>query len=124
MKKLYKSEHDEILTGIIGGVGEYFSIDPTVLRIGFVILVLITGIFPGIIAYIIAYFIIPERPHNLSTIVTPPPMKTPEAPVVEPTPTVQTPTTTAAEEPTVTEIQKDTTEEAKSENTTSSQTQI
>lgn len=78
MKKLYKSEHDEILTGILGGTGEYFSIDPTVLRIGFIVLVLITGIFPGIIAYIIAYFIIPERPHAVSTIVTPPPMKTPE----------------------------------------------
>lgn len=78
MKKLYKNEHDEVLTGVIGGIGEYFSIDPTVLRIAFVVLVLITGVFPGIIAYIIAYFIIPERPHDLSTMVTPPPMKTPE----------------------------------------------
>jgi len=87
MKKLYKSEHDEVLTGIIGGIGEYFTIDPTVLRIGFVVLVLITGIFPGVIAYILAYFIIPERPHGLSTMVTPPPMKTPEEPAVEPTTT-------------------------------------
>lgn len=79
MKKLYKNEHDEVLTGVIGGIGEYFSIDPTVLRIAFVVLVLITGVFPGIIAYIIAYFLIPERPHGVSTLVTPPPMKTPES---------------------------------------------
>lgn len=78
MKKLYKNEHDEVLTGVIGGVGEYFNVDPTVLRIAFVILVLVTGVFPGIIAYIIAYFIIPEKPHGVSTLVTPPPMKTPE----------------------------------------------
>lgn len=83
MKKLYKSERDQIITGVIGGLGEYFSIDPTVLRIGFVVLVLITGIFPGVIAYIIAYFIIPETPHQVSTLVTPPPMKTPEEPKVE-----------------------------------------
>ncbi len=96
MKKLYKNEHDEVLTGVIGGIGEYFSVDPTILRIAFVVLVLITGVFPGIIAYIIAYFIIPtsdslkesdrsthpsdefrpEKPHGVSTLVTPPPMKT------------------------------------------------
>ncbi|MCX6703623.1 MAG: PspC domain-containing protein [Candidatus Zambryskibacteria bacterium] len=96
MKKLYKNQHDEVLTGVIGGIGEYFSIDPVVLRIGFVILVLISGIFPGIIAYIIAYFIIPEKPHGMSTLVTPPPMKTPETPVAEPTPTA--PATTNPEE--------------------------
>lgn len=78
MKKLYKNEHDEVLTGVIGGIGEYFNVDPTVLRIAFVVLVLVTGVFPGIIAYIIAYFLVPEKPHGVSTLVTPPPMKTPE----------------------------------------------
>ena len=47
MKKLYKSDFDQILTGVIGGVGEYFDVDPTVLRIGFVLLLVISGIFPG-----------------------------------------------------------------------------
>jgi phage shock protein C len=78
MKKLYRSEHDQILAGVIGGIGEYFDVDPTILRIGYVVLDLMTGVFPGIIAYIIAFFIIPERPHTVSTIVTPPPMKTEE----------------------------------------------
>ena len=64
MKKLYKSEKDSIIWGIIGGIGEYFDVDPTVLRLGFILIVLITGVFPGIIAYIIAYFIIPEKPEN------------------------------------------------------------
>lgn len=90
MKKLYKNEHDEVLTGVIGGIGEYFSIDPTVLRIAFVVLVLVTGVFPGIVAYIIAYFIIPEKPHAVSTLVTPPPMKTEPKPEVKPEPKVET----------------------------------
>ena len=98
MKKLYKNQHDEVLTGVIGGLGEYFSIDPVVLRIGFVILVLISGIFPGIIAYIIAYFIIPEKPHGISTLVTPPPMKTPVADPTPTTPTTEAPATTTPEE--------------------------
>jgi phage shock protein C len=64
MKKLYRSEKDTIVAGILGGFGEYFDVDPTILRLGFVVLVLITGIFPGVIAYIIAYFIIPDRPEE------------------------------------------------------------
>lgn len=76
IKKLYKSEKDQILSGVIGGVAEYFNIDSTLLRLGFVVLVLITGIFPGIIAYIIAFFIVPEKPHHISTLVNPSPMKT------------------------------------------------
>lgn len=111
MKKLYKNEHDEVLTGIIGGIGEYFAVDPTVLRIAFVVLVLITGIFPGVIAYIIAYFIIPERPHSLSTIVTPPPMKTSEDAVSVPTTQHQPEASKPAEEPIAPTAQKETSDE-------------
>lgn len=77
MKKLYRSNNDKVFAGIIGGLGEYFEVDPILLRLSFVVLVLITGFFPGVIAYIIALFIVPESPHSLSTIVTPPPMKKP-----------------------------------------------
>lgn len=109
MKKLYKSEFDQILTGVIGGIGEYFSIDPTVLRVAFVVLVLITGIFPGVIAYIIAYFIIPEKPHAVSTIVTPPPMEKPEPPL---------PAVTKEPKPSTSKEIKDTTETTRSEEST------
>lgn len=119
MKKLYKSDFDQVITGVIGGIGEYFNIDPTVLRIAFVVLVLITGIFPGIIAYIIAYFIVPEKPHAVSTIVTPPPMEKPETPL----PTV-TEETTKTEKPTATEASKEITEESKPENSTPTQPQM
>jgi phage shock protein C len=61
MKRLYRSRENKIFGGIIGGIGEYFDIDPTVLRLIFVFIVLATGIMPGIIAYIAALFIVPKK---------------------------------------------------------------
>lgn len=80
MKKLYRSEKDSLVAGIIGGIGEYFDVDPTILRLGFVVLVLLTGVFPGIIAYIIAYFIIPDRPREISILKNNLPIVTPPSP--------------------------------------------
>lgn len=61
MKKLYRDIKNKMLTGTLAGLGEYFSIDPTILRLAFVILTILTGIFPFVIIYIIAAFIIPEK---------------------------------------------------------------
>ena len=60
MKKLYKSK-DKIVTGVIGGIGDYFKVDPTVLRLAFVLLVIFTGLFPGVFFYIIAALVVPKR---------------------------------------------------------------
>lgn len=59
-KKLYRSDDNKILLGICGGIGEYFDIDPVIVRILLVILIFLG--FSGIIAYIVAAFIIPRRP--------------------------------------------------------------
>jgi len=64
MKKLYRSRENKIFGGIIGGIGEYFDVDPTVLRLIFIFLVLATGIAPGIIVYIAALFIVPKKPEE------------------------------------------------------------
>lgn len=61
MKKLYRSEDNRIWKGVIGGFGEYFNIDPVLLRIVFIFFVLATGIVPGVITYIIAILIIPKK---------------------------------------------------------------
>ena len=61
MKKIYLSKTDKKLGGVIGGIAEAFSIDSTLLRLIFVFIVLVTGIVPGLITYIIAWLIIPER---------------------------------------------------------------
>jgi phage shock protein C len=59
-KKLYKSANDKVLAGVCGGIGEYFDIDPVVIRILWVIFTLLGG--AGLIAYIIAAIIMPANP--------------------------------------------------------------
>lgn len=56
MKRLYKSRNDKMICGVCGGVAEYFNVDPTLIRLLFVLLGL-TG--SGVVAYIIAAVIIP-----------------------------------------------------------------
>ena len=60
MKKLYRSKRNRMLTGVCGGIAEYFSIDPTVVRIGFAVISLVTGV--GILAYLACLVLMPENP--------------------------------------------------------------
>jgi len=64
MKKLYRSKTDKKLAGVIGGVAEYFDMDSTVLRLATVLLAVLTGIVPVVLAYIISVVIMPERPKD------------------------------------------------------------
>lgn len=61
-KKLYRSEKNRILAGVLGGLGEYFNVDPTILRFGWLLVFVFTGIFPGLLAYIISILIVPKKP--------------------------------------------------------------
>lgn len=61
-KKLYRSRHNRIIAGILGGIGEHFNLDPTLVRIVFAILLVASGFAPLIILYLILWFIIPEAP--------------------------------------------------------------
>ena len=60
MKKLYRSQKDKKIAGIFGGLGEIFSIDPTLLRLAFVFIGLATGIIPLLVAYLVGWMIIPK----------------------------------------------------------------
>ncbi|MGM9550782.1 MAG: PspC domain-containing protein [Clostridia bacterium] len=57
-KRLYKSNTNRILAGVCGGIGEFFNIDPTIVRLGWIAFCALGG--SGIIAYIIAAIIIPQ----------------------------------------------------------------
>jgi|APEBP8051073302_1049394.scaffolds.fasta_scaffold01111_5 phage shock protein PspC (stress-responsive transcriptional regulator) len=61
MKKLYRSKSDKKIAGVCGGLGKYFGIDPTVIRIGFVLLALPGGL-PGVLPYLLLAIIIPQEP--------------------------------------------------------------
>lgn len=58
-KRLYKSNENKMFDGVCGGIAEYFGIDPTLVRLGWVIFCALGG--SGIIAYIIAAIIIPRN---------------------------------------------------------------
>ena len=60
MKKLYKSNTQKMVSGVCGGIAEYFNIDPTIVRILFVIFGLGGG--SGILLYLLAAVIMPDAP--------------------------------------------------------------
>jgi phage shock protein C len=60
-KKLYRSKTDRVFTGVCGGLAEYLHIDSNFLRLIWVFAVIITGLVPGVLVYIIAFAIVPEK---------------------------------------------------------------
>ena len=61
-RPLYKSNKNKMIDGVCGGIGEYFGIDPTLVRLGFVALCVLAG--GGLLAYIVALIIIPRAPEG------------------------------------------------------------
>jgi phage shock protein PspC (stress-responsive transcriptional regulator) len=58
-KQLYRSKTDRVIGGVSGGLGEFFSVDSNLIRIGFVLLALAGG--SGFLLYLICWLIIPEE---------------------------------------------------------------
>jgi phage shock protein C len=84
MKKIYKSDTNKVISGVIGGVGEYYNTDPVLLRLAYLLILVVTGVFPGLIAYLVATLIVPEHPRASHM-----PTEKPKEPVHEHTPTEQ-----------------------------------
>ena len=61
MKKLYKSRESRVGSGILGGLGEWMEVSPGVLRIGYIVLAVITFVWPALILYAIGHFLIPDK---------------------------------------------------------------
>lgn len=60
VKRLYRSRNDRMIGGVCGGLGAYLDIDPTVIRLLFVLLAFAGG--PGLLAYLILLILVPEEP--------------------------------------------------------------
>lgn len=58
-KRLYRSSTNYKLAGVCGGIGEYFNIDPTLVRLGWILFSVMGG--AGLLAYIIAAIIMPKQ---------------------------------------------------------------
>jgi phage shock protein C len=96
--RLVRSREKKVLAGVLGGLSDYFSVDVTLLRVGYVLLALVLDAWgPLLIAYIVAAIIVPEAPKEASSATSgqdedrpppaSPPLAPPPAPPVEPQPT-------------------------------------
>lgn len=61
-KRIHRSRQEMQVAGLCGGLGEYFEVDPVLIRLLFVVATLMTGIVPGICAYLIGWLIVPLEP--------------------------------------------------------------
>lgn len=77
MKKLYRSDKQKIVAGVCGGIAEYFEIDPVLIRLIWIVLIVFGG--TGVLAYLIAWIVIPHREVNREdpTPITEPVAETP-----------------------------------------------
>lgn len=66
MKKLTRSRN-KLFAGVIGGIAEYFDIDPSLARVIFVFVMVFTGLVPGVVFYIITMVVIPRRADDHGT---------------------------------------------------------
>ena len=58
-RRLTRSSRHKMIAGVCGGLAEYFQLDPTVVRVAYVLISIISVAFPGILAYIILMFVMP-----------------------------------------------------------------
>ena len=65
-KRLYRSSDDRMIAGVCAGLAEYMDIDPTLVRLAMVLFTLVGG--SGILIYVIAWIIMPERPEELPKV--------------------------------------------------------
>jgi phage shock protein PspC (stress-responsive transcriptional regulator) len=60
VKKLYRNPSDAMIAGICSGLGEYFDVDPTLIRLAFVLLAFGGG--SGVLLYLIMWLVVPAKP--------------------------------------------------------------
>jgi phage shock protein C len=61
-RKLYRSRSNSMIAGVCGGLGQYLSVDPNILRVVAVLLIFAKGL--GLLAYVVAWAIVPRRPET------------------------------------------------------------
>lgn len=59
-KRLCRSEQNRMVAGVCGGVAEYFGLDPTMVRVGYVLFSVLSSGFPGLLVYVILWVLMPR----------------------------------------------------------------
>ena len=70
-RRLYRSADEKMVAGVCGGLAEYFDVDPTIVRVAYVLLTLVSGLFPGVILYAVLAIVMPVTPQGLPPITRP-----------------------------------------------------
>lgn len=63
-KRLYRSRDDRKIGGVLGGVADYLELDPSLIRIVYVIVTILTGFVPGTFLYLLMLFVVPLQPKS------------------------------------------------------------
>lgn len=67
MKKIYRSKSQRMISGVCGGIAHYFNIDPTIVRLVWVLVSIFSTAIPGLIIYLICVIVIPDEPDSIDT---------------------------------------------------------
>jgi phage shock protein PspC (stress-responsive transcriptional regulator) len=59
-RPLRRSVDDRMIAGVVGGLAEYFQLDPTLLRAIYVVVSIVSAGFPGVLVYIVLWMVVPE----------------------------------------------------------------
>ena len=62
-RALRRSTTNSMIAGVIGGMAEHFALDPTMLRVIYVIVSILSVAFPGILVYLVLWVVIPRAEH-------------------------------------------------------------
>lgn len=61
-KTLHRDEETALVAGVLGGLAKYFDQDPTLFRLVAVVFIVLSGVFPGLLIYLLAWFVVPRPP--------------------------------------------------------------
>jgi phage shock protein C len=73
-RRLIRPRADRKIAGVCAGLAEHLDIDVTLMRLIWLFVVVMTGIFPGVLVYILAWIVMPEEPEAKPVVVTPQPV--------------------------------------------------
>jgi phage shock protein C len=59
-KPLRRSRTNRMIAGVVGGLADYWSMDPTLARVIFVVVSILSAAFPGVLVYAVLWLVIPE----------------------------------------------------------------
>lgn len=59
-RRLRRSRKDKMIAGVCGGIAEWLDWDPTVVRLGYILLSIVSAAFPGILVYLILWLVTPQ----------------------------------------------------------------